>query len=305
MTKTKNHFQKKRMKDLIFCLLVLAIPVAQFIIFYVVVNFNSLIMAFQRYDVENNKFVFYSLFNSLNNFKTIWQKEADEMLDAIKNSVLVYICSSLFGLTLSLVFSFYIYKKMPLSKTFRVFLYLPSILSIMITVTAYKNLLETGIKELFSLEEGLLSNLDTRMGALIFFQLLMGFGTQVLMYSGAMNGIDDSAVEAAKLDGVNTFQEFFFITLPLIYPTIVTFLVVGMAGLFTNQLNLFSFYGNGGNLTSKYWTVGFRLFQRVNKTDSLPEHPILSAYSVALTLIAAPMTLGLRKLLEKFGPSLE
>lgn len=302
MVKTQNHFQKKRMKDLIFCLLVIAIPVTQFIIFYIVVNFNSVIMAFQRYDVENDKFVF----NGLNNFKALWQEVANgTTLDAIKNSILVYICSSLFGLTLSLVFSFYIYKKMPLSKTFRVFLYLPSILSIMITVTAYKQLLEIGIKELFSLEDGLLANPDTRMGALIFFQLLMGFGTQVLMYSGAMNGIDDSAVEAAKLDGVNTFQEFFFITLPLIYPTIVTFLVVGMAGLFTNQLNLFSFYGTSNNISSKYWTVGFMLFQRVNITKSLTEHPLLSTYSVVLTLIAAPMTLGLRKLLEKFGPSLE
>ena len=119
MVKTKNHFQKKRIKDLIFCLLVLAIPVAQFIIFYVVVNFNSVIMAFQKY--ENGKFVF----NSLNNFKSLWQEVANgTTLDAIKNSVLVYICSSLLGLTLSLVFSFYIYKKMPLSKTFRVFLYL-------------------------------------------------------------------------------------------------------------------------------------------------------------------------------------
>ena len=228
MKKTKNHFQQKRMRDLIFCALVLAVPVAQFIIFYLVVNFNSIIMAFQKY--ENGDFVF----NGFRNFKTMWAEIAHgSTLDALKNSVIVYLCSSLLGLTLSLVFSFYIYKKMPLSKTFRVFLYLPSILSSMVTVTVFKQLVEIGVKNLFSLQDGLLSNPDTKMGTLIFFQLLMGFGTQILMYSGAMNGIDDSAVEAARLDGVNTFQEFFYITLPLIYPTIVTFLVVGMAGMFS------------------------------------------------------------------------
>ena len=264
MVKTHNHFQKKRIKDMIFCALVLAIPVAQFIIFYIVVNFNSIIMTFQKY--ENGAFVF----NGVQNFKAMWQEVAHgSTLDAIKNSVIVYFCSSLLGLTLSLVFSFYIYKKMPLSKTFRVFLYLPSILSSMVTVTVFKQLVEIGIKNIFSLQDGLLSNPETKMGTLIFFQLLMGFGTQILMYSGAMNGIDDSAVEAARLDGVNTFQEFFFITLPLIYPTIVTFLVVGMAGMFTNQLNLYAFYGNGGNLGREYWTVGFMLFQRVNTAKTL------------------------------------
>lgn len=300
MQKTKNHFQQKRMKDLIFCALVLAVPVAQFIIFYVVVNFNSIIMAFQKY--ENGAFVF----NGLSNFKTMWEEIAHgATLDALKNSVIVYLCSSLLGLTLSLVFSFYIYKKMPLSKTFRVFLYLPSILSSMVTVTVFKQLVEIGVKNVFSLQDGLLSNPDTKMGTLIFFQLLMGFGTQILMYSGAMNGIDDSAVEAARLDGVNTFQEFFYITLPLIYPTIVTFLVVGMAGMFTNQLNLYAFYGNGGNLGREYWTIGFMLFQRVNTSKTMAEYPLLSTYGISLTLIAAPMTLLFRKMLEKFGPSLD
>lgn len=300
MEKTKNHFQKKRIKDMIFCGLVLAVPVTQFFIFYIVVNFNSILMAFQKYDKGEY------LFNGLQNFRDMWEEIAHgSTLDALKNSLIVYICSSLLGLTLSLVFSFYIYKKMPLSKTFRVFLYLPSILSSMVTVTIFKQLVEIGVTDLFSLEQGLLQNPDTKMGTLIFFQLLMGFGTQILMYSGAMNGIDDSAVEAAKLDGVNTFQEFFHITLPLIYPTIVTFLVVGMAGMFTNQLNLYAFYGNGGNLGSEYWTVGYMLFQRINTAKTLSDYPLLATYGVALTLIAAPMTLLFRKGLEKFGPSIE
>ncbi len=300
MVKTKSHFQRKRMRDMVFCALVLAVPVAQFIIFYVVVNFNSIIMAFQKYEYGNY------MFNGLNNFKDMWGEIAHgSTLDAIKNSILVYFCSSLLGLTLSLVFSFYIYKQMPMCKTFRVFLYLPSILSSMVTVTVFQQMVEIGIKDIFSLQDGLLSNPDTKMGTLIFFQLLMGFGTQILMYSGAMNGIDDSAVEAARLDGANTFQEFFLITIPLIYPTIVTFLVVGMAGMFTNQLNLYAFYGNGGNLGSEYWTVGFMLFQRVNTAKTFADYPLLATYGMTLTLIAAPMTLIFRRLLEKFGPSLE
>jgi ABC-type sugar transport system permease subunit len=297
MVKTKNHFQKKRLRDLIFCALVLAVPVAQFIIFYVVVNFNSIIMTFQRY--ENGEFVF----NGLKNFQLMWNEIAnDGILYALKNSLIVYVCSSLLGLTLSLVFSFYIYKKMPLSKTFRVFLYLPSILSSMVTVTVFKLLVEIGIKDALSLNDGLLSNPDTKMGTVIFFQLLMGFGTQILMYSGAMNALDKSIIEAAKLDGASPFREFYSIILPLIFPTIETFIVTGIAGLFVNQMNLFSFYGRAAK--TELITVGYYLFKSVDVASGA-EYPLLATYGVALTLIAVPMTLGSRYLLEKFGPKTE
>ena len=306
MNKTKgNAFNKRRVHDLIFCLLVILVPTVQFCIFYIGVNFNSVAMAFQRYEIVDNKGIM--VFNGLANFKKLFNEVRYDagIITAFKNSLIVFLVSIGLGTTLSLFFSVYIYKGMFASKTFRVFLFLPSILSATITVTMYRNFVETALPEMFPQifnGVGLLSNAKTKMFALLFFMVWASFGTQILMYSGAMNTIEQSVIEAAKLDGVNSLQEFFHIILPLIYPTITTFLITGIAGIFTNQLNLYSFYGNSAAV--QYRTIGYHLFRMVN-VGTMAERPLLATYSVVLTLIAAPITLLGRMLLEKLGPKTE
>jgi len=306
MENKKGAFKEKRKKDLIFCLLVLAIPAIQFLIFYVGVNFNSILMAFQEYRVDENTLLGKYVISGFGNFKTIYNELKNEgvIVYALKNSLIVFSFNVLIGTTLSLVFSLYIYKRMIFSKGFRMFLFAPSVLSSIVTVTMYKYFVETAVPDILHFENGmgLLSNPDTKMQTLIFFMLWIGFGTQILMYSGSMNSIDQSVIEAAEIDGCNKFQEFFRIILPLIYPTIVTFMITNIAGLFTNQLNLYSFYGNGTD--AKYQTVGYYLFRNVN-VSTKAEMPVLAAYSILLTAVAAPLTLFFRWLLEKIGPKTE
>lgn len=307
MKNKKNVFNQRRNKDLIFCLLVILIPAIQFGIFYIGVNFNSIAMAFQKFEIDSQtgKGAFEG--NGFNNFIAMFNElRYDKAIGtAFKNSGLAFIVSVGVGTTLALVFSLYIYKEMFASKTFRVFLFLPSILSSTITVTMYRNFVETALPEIFPgvfNGMGLLSNPDTKMFAILFFMIWIGFGTQILMYSGAMNTIEQSVIEASKLDGTNSIQEFVHIILPLIYPTITTFLITSIAGLFTNQLSLYSFYGNSAD--EAYRTIGYHLFRQVN-TGTRAERPLLAAYSVTLTLIATPITLLARWAFEKLGPKTE
>ena len=307
MKKKNNVFNQRRNRDLIFCLLVILIPAIQFGIFYVGVNFKSIAMAFQKYEIDKTTNLGHFIGNGLNNFKEMFfELRYDGAIGtAFKNSGIAFIVSVGFGTTLSLIFSLYIYKGMFASKTFRVFLFLPSILSSTITVTMYRNFVETALPEIFpSVFDGmgLLSNPDTKMFAILFFMIWAGFGTQILMYSGAMNTIEQSVIEASKLDGTNSIQEFVHIILPLIYPTITTFLITSIAGLFTNQLYLYSFYGNSAD--EAYRTIGYHLFRQVN-TGTRAERPLLAAYSVTLTLIATPITLFARWAFEKLGPKTE
>ena len=183
-------------------------------------------------------------------------------------------------------------------------LFIPSIISSIVTVLLYKTFVDSVLPAVLPVlcGQGLYANPNTRMFSLLFFMLWIGFGTQLLMYSGSMNTIDPSITEAARIDGANQFVEFTRIVLPLIYPTIVTFMVTNVAGLFTNQLNLYSFAGNG--VATRYITVGYYLFRSVNLATNA-EYPLLATYSVTLTLIAAPITLTIRKILEKYGPKTE
>jgi ABC-type sugar transport system permease subunit len=116
---------------------------------------------------------------------------------------------------------------------------------------------------------------------------------------GAMNSISESIVESAKIEGANSIQEFFFITIPMIFSTITTFLVVGIAGIFASQMNLFSFYGTDAD--AHLYTVGYYLYASTAKA-TFADYPRLSAFGLVLSAVAVPITYSVKYLLEKFGP---
>lgn len=310
MEKKKNYYKQKWKNDLIFFIAILFVPALQFAIFYVGVNFNSILMAFQTFERDPETMIGTYKFldgNIFKNFETMfWQLKHDSALEfALPNTLIAFVVTTGVGMTLALLFSLYIYKKMFLSKTFRMLLFAPSILSAVVTVRMYTNFVEIALPEMIPAMggKGLLSNTDTVMFAVLFFSVWIGFGTQILMYSGAMNTIDNSVIEAAKLDGAGPLREFVSIILPLIYPTFVTFMVTNFAGLFVNQINLFTFYGSSA--PDRYATFGYYLYVKTaagTGTGSYAEYPVLACFGLMFTAIAVPVVLGGKRLLEKIGP---
>ena len=299
----KQGMSKKKRNDLLFYMCLVVIPFAQFCIFYVGVNFNSILLAFQRY--ENGGYIF----DGLRNFKRIFSEltGSSTLLTAFKNSVILYAAGLLLGVTLSLLFSFYISKKLPGGNFFKVILFMPSIISAMVMVIVFKYFMEEAIPGIvFKITgkkiAGLLSRPNSLFYVHMFYSLWVGFGVSTLMYVGAMGNISDSIVESARLEGVSILQEFWHITLPLIYPTITTFVVVGVAGLFTNQMHLYSFYGQGASTSIQ--TLGYYLFKDLIGEASVREYPYLAALGLVFTLVAAPITFAVKYLMEKFGPSI-
>ena len=304
MKKAKTFLANKKNRDVIFCLLVIAVPMIQFAIFYVGVNINSFVLAFQKYEIDSVTGLGRYVSNGFNNFVKMIEtiKTSYVFLPALKNSVVAFAIVTLVGIVFALLFSLYIYKKHPGSNVFKVLLFAPSILSAVVTVTMFRYFVESAIPGFFNLEQGFLANPKTKMGTIFFYNIWIGFGVQILMYSGAMEAIDPSILEAGKLDGTNQVTEFFKIILPLIFPTIQTFVVVGVSSIFVNQINLVAFVGL--STEPKYMTIGYFLFKEAElaKYDSA-KYPMLATYGISLTLIAAPLTLLVRYLMDKFGPS--
>ena len=149
--------------------------------------------------------------------------------------------------------------------------------------------------------KGLMENPDTRFGAIVFYNIWVGFGVNVLMYTNAMSGISSEVLESARLDGATGIREFWFISLPLIYPTMTTFLITSFATMFTNQYNIYSFYG--GSVPSGIASFGYWLFNETEQASSRAEYSIISAIGLLLTCIALPLTLFIRRLLNRFDPS--
>jgi ABC-type sugar transport system permease subunit len=224
---------------------------------------------------------------------------------ALKNSLISYFVSLVAGTGLALIFSFYVYKKFPLHGLVKVVLFTPSIISGMVLVSVFVEFVNEVIPSISFMITGtkmmgLIANPSSQFGAVLFYCIWIGFGGSILLYVGAMNNIDESMIEAGVLDGTNSVTEFLFIVFPSIYSTFIVFFTTALIAVFTHQMNLYSFYG--GSARFDLYTLGYYLY-RETQGATLSQYPYLAAMGIIFTLIATPVTLGLKRLLEKIGPS--
>ena len=298
-----NLKNRRSRKQFVFYCLMIALPVVQVLIFYFGVNINSILLAFKNYDRDTGSYVWTGFGHFAKTLTEMFTEPTWAF--AFKNSIIVWVVSTTVSMALALFFSYYIYKKGLFKNFFRVMLFLPSIISSIVMVILFRNLVDNFIPALvlkIGGEEilGLLANHNTTMLILIIYNILMSFGTNVLLLSGAMSSIPQSITEAAQIDGAGKLREFFTIVFPQIFPTFLTILIISIANLFSNQLNLFSFYGD--HAEAQFSTVGYLLYKRTLKA-SYAEYSDLAAIGILLTLVIVPITLGVRKILEKVGPS--
>lgn len=300
-----------------FSLLMLAIPILHFLIFYLYINLSSFALAFKKYEIISGVGM-VSSFAKFENFENaLSQLFSVSGWSMIKNS-LIFDAVNLFFLTpITLIFSFYIYKKGFMSKFFKVMLFMPYILSEIIVATLYRCMLNNVIPEIMSVwfhvadttKFQLLTEESTKMGAAIVFNIIMWFGINSLIYSSSMGDINASLSEAAQLDGANVAQEFIYVTIPAIFPTIVTLFTVALAAVFTDQYRMFSLYkynevGSLENIGHFLYMEASRVGKTVGGGQSTTNNTYgsLSAMGLLLSFVVIPVTLVTRKLLNKYGP---
>ena len=278
----------------------LALPLLQFAIFYIVVNFNSILMAFQEY----NTFTFENAWN-FNNF-SYWFTDAwlAKLGFCLRNSLL-YFGITLLTIPVSAIISYYIYKKFHLSQFFKVIAFIPSIISISAFVIMYKYFINAGLYDVFKSSpiSGVYNQF--RQPLLIAFYILLNLSGNLLLYINAMSRVSPSVAEAARIDGASEFRVFLHVFVPQIWGTIVSLLVIFMAGIVFNQAYLFTFFG--ANADPSIQTIGYFIFSNIQEgapsVSNLTEaYHRVSAFGLICTLIVAPITIIARNLLLKFGP---
>ena len=300
---------KESSADKIFYLCLIFLPLLQFAFFYIGVNIRSILYAFQGYDGMGG-YYFNNFENFSTVFKTIFKGELAfgiiDLQKALLNSIYVFLFGVFVGTPLSVFFSLYIYKKMSGFRFFRVILFLPTIFPAVVMSFVFTGITDSVIVYFARLIDpltefkGIIVDSKYAFTGLLIFSIWVGFGSGVLLYVGAMTAIPESVVEASELDGCNSLQEFFYITLPYIWPTFSTFIVVNFGAMLNNQFSLYTFYESRA-LTSDYATVGYIIFAQTQRSVSL--YPQLATYGLFFTIIIAPLTLLLRRALNKIGYS--
>lgn len=306
----KSCFASKVNKgDLIFYILLMSIPVIHCAVFYVGVNFNSILLAFKSYDVGNFEDAQYT-FCGLDNFTQVISDliHVKKYSTAFINSLLVFIVR-LIPTFLVIFFAFYIVRGKFAGGFFKVMLFLPAIISTLILTLMYRYFVDGAIPHFFvevmnlsdpdsPLYQGLFSQSTSGMVALIVFMFLCS-NSNVLLYMGAINSVNGSVLEAAEIDGANEFVMFYKVVFPMMYKSFIALFITNMATLFTYDLALYGFFSDMAR--QDFGVIGYWLQVGVLKQNAV-EYPYLSAFGLIMTLIVCPITLFTRWTLKKVDP---
>lgn len=298
-------------KIFIFCLIVW--PVIHFLIFWVYINFNTIVLSLQRFSVNKGTYVYIGFDNYKNLFKQLFELYPDRMLfDAVMNSLSLFVFSNFLLLPLSVLCGYVLHKKVFLSGAFRVIFYLPSIISMVVLTMCFKFMFDpqigiiSPILNFFGLghlvpEGGWFANINTAWGMVLTYSLWSGIGYNVLLLTGAFSRVPRDIVESATLDGAGFWRELWSITLPLISSTLNTLIVLGTTSVLTTFLQPMLLTGGGPNNST--YTIMY--FVTANVKSGANGICSAATLGVFVSVIAIPLLLGFRKLLNKLLPTIE
>lgn len=298
--KQKSALRTKKRADLRFYCIMMALPVIQFCLMWLGTNVNSILLAFKEYDAN------YNYTWSLHNFERVFTGLISDVgiQKSLLTSAIFWLCASGLTIPVSLLISFYFYKRYKFSKILKNIFFLPSVVAGVVTVTIFYYLADRGypllMKQLFDVEvTGLLVNSQTQFGTLLFYNIFYSLAGGFLFFSSAMCGIDTSVSEAAQVDGATPMQEFRHITLPLIFPTLSVWFVASTATIFTSDFSMYAFFKTAGStqMTSMgyYFVVGLTSWGE-------REYPYFAAFGLVLTAFACAIVFPLRAIVNRMDP---
>ena len=186
--------------------------------------------------------------------------------------------------------------KLPGKGFFKVVMYMPNIITAASVAALYVNLFGDSKYYFvnatlmnFGLEEPIKFIADPVNSKIMvmFIQTWLWFGNTMIMLMSGIMGINPSLFEAADIDGANSTQQFFKITLPLLQPIMVYTLVTSMIG----GLQMFDIpflFHNGAQFSKELETVAVYIYYNFNKgTVDQANYGYAGAASIIIFAITA------------------
>lgn len=225
---------------------------------------------------------------------------------AVRNSLIVPLVFNFLFLPIQLIMAYFLYRKIPGTTGFRIILYLPVLISQIVTSTIFFIIFQSDgalVNQLakWGMEipvDGLFQSKETAMTMILLFQFWSGSGVTMTLATAAMNGVNPEMVEASRIDGIGFWGEFFHMIIPSMLPMLSVWFVQNMgAGMgFYAEILLFT----PDPLLSETFSASYLITE---KARVLGRAQFESAgYGFIFTLIAIPLIYGTRKLLEKIVP---
>ena len=235
-----------------FLLCCVAPAVILFVIFMVIPTVNVFRLSLFQRSTFNPK----ETFIGLKNFQMLMEDAV--FIRSMQNMLLLIVMVTIFTMGTALVFAGILTReKLKGQNFFRIVFYIPNILSVVVISGIFsaiydvdKGLLNS-ILNLFGKESVLWKGEQHVITSLVIAMVWQAIGYYMVMYMSSMGAVSESVYEAADLDGASRVNQFFQVTLPLIWTNIrttLTFFIIStinMAFLFVSAMT-----GGGPNNSS-------------------------------------------------------
>jgi multiple sugar transport system permease protein/N-acetylglucosamine transport system permease protein len=299
------RFRKKKMVKRLFIISMLAYPILHFLICWVYINSNSIYLTFTRYIWTEDKFMIYGPDPFIN--YRMWVtaiKSNPTTQKIITNSLKFFPVTCFISLPLSVTFSYFLFKKMPLSNIFRVIFYLPSILPVAVLTMSFRfafgkygfinPILESLFPHMTIPDWWGSYSITPRM--IFAYCVWAGLGFNIVLFSGAMSRIPIDIIEYNRLEGVGLMRELVQIMVPLIWPTITTTFIIGMSSVLTlYQQPYFLMMSTSGAFDTN--TIALYIFANYSNTLQVPQ---IASFGLLCSVVFTPLILFVRWLFGKF-----
>ena len=295
--KEKTGFLKQKVMDTIFIVSILTLPIIHWLVSWLFVNIQSILMAFQLPTGE------WSLLNFEIFFST-WADGTSDLILAVKNSLKWFSLSNFIIFPFTLTLNYFFFKKMPGYAIFRILLYIPGLISGVAIATMIKEMVMPNgfigvlIQKVFKIAESdiphFFDHKDYANTAMMLYSFWGSWGSNLLLFGGTFARVPRDVLEAAKLDGCTPGRELVQLIIPMISSTLVTMIILNLTGILSASGPLLLFtQGKYGTMTLSYW-----IFDSV-RFGGAGTYNTVAATGLLVTCVVVPFILTCRWLLEK------
>jgi putative aldouronate transport system permease protein len=234
--------------------LLLLVPAIMYVIIFNYLPMGGAIIAFKNYNYSAG--IFGSAWVGLKNFRFLII--SNKLWTLTRNTLAYNFAFIVIGMFLEVMFAVIINEMRCrwFKKTFQSFMFLPFFVSWVVAVSVIQTLLDydTGlISRMVESLGGNMTNIYTTAAPwpylLVFFRMWKGVGYGTIIYLSAVTSIDQQMYEAADIDGANSWQKVFKITIPNLIPTMIIMFLLSVGQIFRGDFGMFfQLIGNNGVL---------------------------------------------------------
>lgn len=239
-------------------------------------------------------------FTGMENFIRSFQDE--RLLNSFKNTAIFVLFNVPIQIAISLVLAFWLYQSTWFGKFCRSVYYIPVLCSSTSIGIVFNLMLSSTVGYIpyviskFTGEPiALFAEQKYAMAVIIFLAIWKSFGKTVIILVSGINNISSTYFEASDIDGASKMQQFFYITIPNLLPTLNFILLTSIIGAFQVFDIVYVTTGGGPNFSTE--TIVQYIY---NRGFSAPyEVGYASAMAVELFIIIAVIILFFKGFMER------